>query len=114
MADVEIPHLAWPLTLANDGALAQVEEGTIEDVRQCVRVLLLTPLRVRPLAPDIGVEDPTFAPVDEAALAARLEELDDRARVSVIASPPDAAGEQQIEVRVGLVDDPDDDQESTA
>lgn len=116
MSDIEIPHIAFPLRqapAADGGGLVEVEQDTIDDVRQCVHVLLRTPLGVRPLAPQVGVEDPTFTRVDGDVLAATLEDQEDRAAVTVTASPVDATGEQQIEVLVALADEPDP-QEETA
>lgn len=105
----EIPHLAFPLRLTDSGSFAVVEQDTIDDVRQCVHVLLRTPLGVRPLAPEIGVEDPTFETgIDGDVLAATLEEQEPRASVTVVAAPVDPSGEQQLEVRVALAGELDD------
>jgi len=115
VAAVEIGHLRWPfrLTLGADlpgqvphAPLQLVEQDTIDDVRQCVHLLLLTPPGSRPLAPDVGVPDPTFtAGIDPDLLAARLEEIEPRARVSITAPPTDAQGAQNVQVRVALIDD---------
>jgi phage baseplate assembly protein W len=100
----EVPHLRWPLRGAAH-RLQTVEQDTIDDVRQCVRVLLVTPLGARPLAPEIGVEDPTFtAGVDAEVLAAELEEMEDRASVTVIADQVDPQGHQDIRIHVELAD----------
>lgn len=110
----DIPHLAYPLRLAPDGTFAVVEQDGIDDVRQCVHVLLRTPLGARPLAPQIGVEDPTFTSgVDPDELQQTLEEQEDRATVTVTTTPVDPTGEQQITVEVALADDPDNPPELT-
>lgn len=101
----DVPHLGFPLRLGADGDLACVEQDSYEDVRSCVHVLLRTPRGVRPLAPQVGVEDPTFHGVDADELAAELEAQEDRARVVVTAASVDASGEQQVTVEVGLADD---------
>jgi phage baseplate assembly protein W len=106
----EIPHLAFPLRL-DGGSFAVVEQDTVEDVRQCVHVLLRTPLGIRPLAPEVGVDDPTFTEgVDGDALAAQLEEQEPRAVVTVTTSPIDERGEQVLEVRVALAGEADDEE----
>ncbi len=115
MSSVEIAHLAWPfrLTMGADlpgqvahAPLQLVEQDTIEDVRQSVRLLLRTPPGARPLAPEVGIDEPTFtAGIDADVLAARLEELEPRAQVSVIAPPVDAAGAQVVQVQVALADE---------
>lgn len=102
----EVPHIAFPLRRDPDG-LAQVEQDELDDVRQCVHVLLLTPRGSRPLAPDIGVEDPTFADeIDTELLETQLEEMEDRARVTITSTGPDATGEQQLEITVDLASNP--------
>jgi hypothetical protein len=107
---VKIPHIAWPLRLTDDGTLAVVEQDTIEDVRQCVRVLRRTPLGARPLAPLVGVPDPTFsAGVDPEDLEERLEDEDTgepRAEVTVTATPIEN-GRQRIRIAVQLAADAD-------
>lgn len=112
MADYEAPHLQWPLRLEPDGSLAAVEQDTLEDVEQCVHVLLRTERGSRPLAPAVGVEDPTFDNViDPGRLSALLEEQEDRARVTVTVDGPDETGEVTVRVSVALRDDPSDDAE---
>ena len=102
---VEIPHLRWPLRIA-DGQLQLVEQDTLEDVRQCVHLLLRTPLGARPLAPEVGIEDPTFtAGVDADVLAGRLEEMEDRARITVDTTGVDEHGRQRVRVYVALAED---------
>lgn len=109
--DITVPHLAFPLRQAADGGLAVVEQDTIDDVRQCVHVLLRTPIGARPLAPAVGVDDPTFSSgVDGDELAARLEDQEPRATVSVSASVVDDTGGQEIEIDVALAGETDDEE----
>lgn len=101
MADV--PHLAWPFRFANR-KLVQVEQDSIEDLRQSVHAYLATPRGARPLNPDFGVEDPTFGPgLDAAQLAADIEASEDgRAAVTVTVDGPNERGRQDVTVRVAL------------
>jgi phage baseplate assembly protein W len=101
MADV--PHLQWPLRI-HDGRLQVVEQDTIEDVRQCVHALLVTPRGARPLAPELGIDDPTFIGVDPERLAADLQDAEPRAIVTVELAGPDQHGQQQVPVHVELAD----------
>lgn len=97
-----VPHLAYPLRLSA-GRLEVVEQDTVEDVRQCVYVLLRTPRGARPLAPDVGIDDPTFTGgVDAPELAAELERQEERAEIEISTGGPDFAGREQVTVRVGL------------
>src|SRR5690606_15301925 len=101
--DGRVPHLAYPLRRAASGALAVVEQDTLADVRQCVHLLARTPRGARPLAPDIGVEDPTFGGgVDPLALAGDLESWEPRAAVRVEADGPGGDGAQRVRVHVDL------------
>jgi phage baseplate assembly protein W len=101
-----VPHLAWPLRLTADGTFLTVEQDSLDDVRQCVAVLLNTPRGVRPLAPDVGIEDPTFAGADPDGLQQTLEEQEPRATLTVTAGPPDATGEQTVQIIVDLASEP--------
>lgn len=107
-----VRHLRWPfrLTVATDvpqAPLALVEQDTIDDVRQCVHLLLKTPPAARPLAPQIGVAEATFtAGIDAQQLAATLEEMEDRARITVTAAAVDAAGRQTVQILVALTETP--------
>lgn len=103
MAYPEVPHLRWPLQLAG-GMLLAVEQDTIDDVEQCVHVLLSTPVGSRPLAPDIGAADPTFVGVDPADLESRLTDPDlGEPRADVTVSVTDGP-EQVVSVQVALAE----------
>lgn len=114
MADLPPRQLAYPLRL-DGGDLAVVEQDTIEEVRQSVFTLVRTPIGARPLAPGVGVDDPTFSEgVDPDELAALLmddETGEPRAEVTVTAEPIDGTGEQQIRVEVALAGDEPEDEE---
>jgi phage baseplate assembly protein W len=104
----DAPHLAWPLRMTTAGSLKVVAQDSLADVQQCVHILLRTPLGYRPLAPDVGVPDPTFTDgINATALAARLmheRNGEPRADVTVDAPPPDATGGQPVRIRVRLAD----------
>jgi hypothetical protein len=103
MADV--PHLAWPYRLAPDGRLAVVEQDTLADVTQAVHGLAVTPRGARPLAPDLGVDDPTFSPgVSPAQLEADLARAHPLAGVTVETAGPDESGRLAITVHVDLAE----------
>lgn len=100
---VQVPHLAWPLRLGQDGHLAVVEQDTRQDVVQCVRVLLNTPVGYRLLSPEVGVDDPTFSiGIDAAAVEQTLRRDEPRADVAVSADEVDERGHQIVRVQVEL------------
>jgi hypothetical protein len=87
------------------GVLAQVEQDSVEDVQQCVYSYLHTVRGERPLSPDFGVEDPTFASlVSPVRLEADIEEAEDRANVTVTVTPIDGSGRTNISVSVELAE----------
>lgn len=122
MAAVERPHLRWPFRLTQGpdlpgqvghAPIQLVEQGEIDDVRQCIHLLMRTQPGMRPLAPDIGVADPTFTTgIDPDALVSELEEMEDRAEVTVAVSAEDGTGRQTVRVLVRLR--PDDDETEDA
>lgn len=103
MAD--IPHIAWPFRLAAN-RLAQVEQDSIEDVEQNVRAYLATPKGARPLSPDFGLEDLTFAPGTNADRVASeiIAAEDGRADVTITTTPPDGTGRVSVTVAVDLAE----------
>lgn len=106
----DLPQLAWPLRQDSAGGLVEVEQDTIDDVRQCINVLLHTPPGSRPLAPDVGIEDQTFTRIDTDALTSALEDQEDRALVTVTVAQADGTGEQQMEIAVALAGTPADEE----
>jgi hypothetical protein len=98
-------HLAWPFRMSGR-RLATVEQDSIEDVRQNVHSYLATERGERPLAPDFGLEDPTFGPgVSPERLAAEIDAAEGgRARVEVTVFQPDGAGRASVNVSVDLAD----------
>jgi phage baseplate assembly protein W len=106
---IDVPHIAFPMRLDAAGALVTNEQDSLDEVQQCVLVLLRTPLGARPLAPGVGVADPTFTDgIDPEALTATLTNVETgepRADVQVTVQPVDQAGRQPIAIAIGLADD---------
>lgn len=77
-----IPKLKIPLALAG-GELATVEQGSEDDVAQCVYVILATPLGSRVDDTRFGVEDPTFdqLPLDLSEMLAAIHTYEPAAQV---------------------------------
>lgn len=102
MADVLVPHFDFPLRLESDGTIAVVEQDTLEEVQAAVYMLALTHRGSRPLAPEMGVDDPLFGPgVDADELAADLEDQEPRAAVTVTVTD-DGPGDETVTVEVAL------------
>lgn len=99
---VDIPHWTFPMSLGPDGAFATVEQDLQPEVQQAVLLVARTEVGSRPLAPDFGVDDPTFVGVDAEALTATLEEQEPRASVTVTVTGPDETGEEDVSIEVAL------------
>lgn len=54
------PHLKIPFQVGTDHAVMTVEQDTIDEIAQCVSVLLLTTVGERLEVPDYGIPDITF------------------------------------------------------
>lgn len=79
-----IPHLALPFRIV-DGAAAVTEQGSFEEIRDCVSAIVRYPHGSRPESPTFGNPDQTFvesAPESEFVRAA-VAEWEPRADVEV-------------------------------
>lgn len=81
MADLSIPHLTWPVRLDGTG-LAQVEQDSLDDIAQCVTVLLSTQVGSRDELPAYGIDDPVGGRhIDLPSVVAAVGEWEPRAVV---------------------------------
>lgn len=99
-----VPHFSFPLRLAADGGLATVEQDTIDDVAQCVRVLVDTAVGERVELPAYGIEDPSFTEgIDRDEIRRAVDEWEPRAAL-MIESEPDQYDEmiENVIMDVGL------------
>lgn len=95
-------HLRIPFEMAV-GRARRVKAGSIDEIEQNVRVLVLTQLGQRLGTPDFGMTDPTFRfeseAVAEGELEAQVARFEPRARVEMIRSQTGA--DATIRVSVG-------------
>lgn len=82
-----VPHLALPFRLANDGTAAVVAQDSLDEITQCVQVLLATPLGSREITPGYGIPDPTFQGADPAVITNAVAVWEPRAAVTVTPNP---------------------------
>jgi phage baseplate assembly protein W len=81
----DVPHFALPFRVVN-GAIAVSEQGSVEEIEDCVESILRTIVGTRVLdAPDFGIPDETFVqqtPNSSAELyVGAIEAQEPRARV---------------------------------
>lgn len=61
VSHVQVPHLAFPFQFGPGNAEAEVvEQDTIEEIAQCVRVIVSTRAGEREELPDFGIDDLVF------------------------------------------------------
>jgi|SRR6185437_3921158 len=96
---VSVPHLSAMLTLSPDGSFAYVEQDTLDDISQCVEMILSTPKGQRTMIPALGFPDPTFQyPVDKNQMNQIIQTFEPRADVSINISY--AEGQTNVQVAV--------------
>lgn len=84
-----VPHFVFPFRFAEGGVPRTVEQDTLEEIEQGVKVLMLTELGERLEVPGFGIADLTFqTDLDVDTVRAAAKEWDDRAEV-VFAEDPD-------------------------
>lgn len=90
---VSIPHFAYPFRLRGNGSVRTVEQDTIDEIAQCVEILLLTERGTRPEVPAYGIESLPFeVEFNHAAILAQIVRWEPRAKV-LLESSVDAEDE---------------------
>jgi phage baseplate assembly protein W len=84
MSSVQVPHFTFPFAL-NGNSFGVVEQDTIEEIQQCVEILLLTPSGSRLVLPDYGTPETLFAqmPINVPAILNKLNKWEPRAAVTL-------------------------------
>lgn len=68
----DTPQFDLPFRLGDDGAPVEIEQDSVEEIGDCVEVLLRTPLGFYDDQPDFGVELPLF---EESGGAVNMDEV---------------------------------------
>lgn len=99
MATPLIPKLKVPLTMGAHG-FETVEQGSIDEVAQCVYAILATPLGSRIDDIDFGLEDPTFdhLPLDTREMLQQVQLYEPDAEVSIVQEIEELAARVVVEV----------------
>lgn len=83
-----IPHLKIPFEIAGASALT-VEQESLEEIEQCVAVIVGTTIGERLVVPEFGIADPTFTLLqDTAEIEASVLLWEDRAVLEFEAGEP--------------------------
>lgn len=83
-----VPHLALPFSIGAGGRARTVEQDTLDDIAQCVQVLLTTVVGERVELPEYGIDDPTFLTrMDLNEIRLAIEEWEPRAETLLFEEP---------------------------
>lgn len=99
---MSIPHFRLPFRVTN-GSVDTIEQDSLDEIAQCVQVLLSTELGTRLELPDYGIAQPLFmTKIDFSAVLAQLDKWEPRAR-TVINSDIDSTDEllRSLRLEVG-------------
>lgn len=106
-AQVDTPHFSLPFRLASDGRSVSVEEqDSVEEIRDCVELVLRFPVGSRAELPEFGTPDLTFRQadadgIDVADVEAAVETWEPRVDV-LIEDAPDLLDETARNVAVRM------------
>lgn len=96
-------HLALPLRLGAGGSFVTVDEDSIDEVTQNVRVALLTRPGERLATPELGTDDLTFVGLAGTDVLEQTLEIEPRADLDLVEQLIDElAGEERNTVHVRL------------
>ena len=92
-----IPHLKIPFAIGDDGSAQTVDQGSSDEITQCVANLVGTRPGTRFVLPAYGTPDPTFTGLNVGMLSVAARKYEPRATISVQVTP---ANEEVIVVGV--------------
>lgn len=106
MSHIDIPHLSLPFRFeahAADGHVVVSEQDSIDDIANCVELIVKTPLGWRDEAPDFGIPDLTFSvlPIGPQTIEQLLEEQEPRI-IILVREQPDALDQLMTILNVEL------------
>lgn len=85
-----VPHFQVPFEIAEDGSPRCVEQDSLDDVAQCIEVLLMTPVGSLIELPSYGIPDPMFVEhLDRPAILGAIDRWEPRAAVKFSDRPDD-------------------------
>lgn len=97
-----LPHLSAICTLQGNGTFNSWQQGTIDEVSQCVEVVCGTNIGDRTVVPNFGIPDPVFTTgLTAAEVQAAINLWEDRAEVQVNVVN-NGTGTESIQVRTSI------------
>lgn len=88
----EIPHFSLPFRFERSGAhgmIAMSEQDSIDDIANCVELIVRTPINWRDESPDFGIPDLTFKilPIRPETIEQLVSPLEPRVKILVREQP---------------------------
>ena len=99
---VMVPHFAFPFSV-NGSSFIVREQDSVEEIQDCVTVLVLTPVGSRLVLPSYGTPETLYAqtPVDVDSILTNMNEWEPRASV-VLAETLDTLDEKITYIRAQI------------
>lgn len=99
---LSIPHLQIPFRIGQDGSALVFQQDTLDEVAQCVGVLVATVVGARKEVPAYGIPDPTFTRGDQGAIHNAVALFEPRAKILSIDDQLSDNGTLQMSVAVAV------------
>lgn len=90
--------ISHPFRLAPSGVIATVDDTSDQYVAEQLAVLILTKPGERPLVPDLGLADPTFAGFDGSTLQEQVDAFGPPCQIVDVTITPSGETVQDVEV----------------
>lgn len=91
--------IAFPFRINSDGTVASVEHGSNAEAAQLLVALMATHRSEMPLAPQFGIDDPTFGILEPGEISAAVATYFPHINLNDIRlTDPNAAGRMTVEV----------------
>ena len=94
--------ISHPFRLSPDGSVATVDTESAQYVAEQLAILILTRPGERPLVPDLGLTDPTFAGFDDSTLQEQADAYAPPCSIEQVTIKPTSAVTQDVVVAFTL------------
>lgn len=102
MARPFVPKFAVPFRLGGSSAFAVVEQDSDEEILQCVKAIVRTPIGSHIDDPELGIQDPTFDGVDPEVLTDQVLISEPRAALTIASGEvDDLLWERTVSMQMG-------------
>lgn len=80
----DVPHIAYPFRWGPHGNAVELEQDTLDEITNCVEVVVRTDIGALPDLPEMGITDPTFKRITNVnQLSREINTWEPRANVQI-------------------------------